>query len=60
MAVGNKAGGYQSGRPMPIIPRSRSHDSIKVTRMSKGNQMPRTHLASIGTEVSSRIVSSRI
>jgi hypothetical protein len=58
--VGNKAGGYQSGRPMPIIPRSRSHDSIKVTRMSKGNRMPRTHLAPIGTEVSSRIVSSRI
>eukprot|EP00978_Attheya_sp_CCMP212_P043316 scaffold280480_cov71-Attheya_sp.AAC.1 len=45
--VGNKAGGYQSGRPMPIIPRSRSHDSIKVTRISQGNRMPRTHLAPI-------------
>eukprot|EP00978_Attheya_sp_CCMP212_P015942 scaffold41354_cov53-Attheya_sp.AAC.3 len=52
--LGNKAGGYQSGHPMPIIPRSRSHDSIKVTRMSQWNRMPRTHLAPIGTEVSSR------
>eukprot|EP00978_Attheya_sp_CCMP212_P034504 scaffold144798_cov39-Attheya_sp.AAC.1 len=28
-AVGNKAGGYRTGRPLPIIPRSRPHDSSR-------------------------------
>eukprot|EP00978_Attheya_sp_CCMP212_P018972 scaffold52559_cov64-Attheya_sp.AAC.3 len=27
--VGNKAGGYRTGRPLPIIPRSRRHDSSR-------------------------------
>ena len=48
-SVGNKAGGYQRGRPLPIIPRSRSHDS-KVTRISQVTRMPQTHVAPIGAE----------
>jgi hypothetical protein len=47
--VGNKAGGYQRGRPLPIIPRSRSHDS-KVTRISQVTRMPRIRVAPIGAE----------
>eukprot|EP00978_Attheya_sp_CCMP212_P023735 scaffold73240_cov61-Attheya_sp.AAC.3 len=27
--VGNKAGGYRTGRPLPIIPRSRPHNSSR-------------------------------
>eukprot|EP00978_Attheya_sp_CCMP212_P012067 scaffold29990_cov42-Attheya_sp.AAC.2 len=53
--VGNKAGGYHTGRPLHIIPRSRpyAHDSSRRQQASNpdpASRMPQTHVEPIGTE----------
>jgi hypothetical protein len=51
--VGNKAGGYRTGRPLPIIPRSRPHDSSRrhpVTRMATKSETASNPDLAIGPE----------
>ena len=51
--VGNKAGGYRTGRPLPIIPRSRPHDSSRrhpVTRMATQSETASNPDLAIGPE----------